>query len=221
MNHYEPHLNNDSADWRYQQFESTRLRLRWSLVLNSVLFGLLGLSLALLFILLPLKQTVPYVISLNESTGEMSQVGELTPASIENKKLLTRYFILRYIQNRESYHADSLDRPYQIAYAMSAPNVAEMYAKEVNTQNNDSPFQRYGKDKFVTVAVKSVAWLNGNTAEVHFEKILHEHLNDKVTHMPMVAILKWDYQPQKTTLKILDRNPLGFKVIYYQPTPVI
>ena len=34
------------------------------------------------------------------------------------------------------------------------------------------------------------------------------------------VIVKWHYQLLKTTQTQLDRNPLGFTVIYYQATPV-
>lgn len=216
-----PDLNDSLvSEWRYQCFDSVRLRLRWAWMVNGCLLILLGLSLGILFCLFPLKQTLPFVISLNETTGEITPLGELNPTSFDNQWTLTRFFILRYLQNRESYHADNLERPYQIAYAMSDSVLAEQYALEANTQNPNSPSQRYKQDKFVTVSVQSVAKLNDNTAEVHFEKILHDKITGSEGRMPMVAIVKWEYRAQKVTQKMLDRNPLGFTLTYYHPTPV-
>jgi len=221
MNHLDPHFNDELAsEWRYQCFDSLRLRLRWAFLLNGCLLILLGLSLCLLICLFPLKQTLPFVISLNETTGEMTQLGELNPTSFDNHWAVTRFFILRYLQNRESYHADNLERPYQIAYAMSDKVLAEQYALESSTQNPNSPSQRYRQEKYVTVTVQSIAKLNDNTAEVHFEKVLQDKITGTQGRMPMVAIVKWEYRTQKVTQKMLDRNPMGFTVTYYHPTPV-
>jgi type IV secretory pathway component VirB8 len=75
---------------------------------------------------------------------------------------MTRFLLIRYVINRESYDADNLDRPYQIAWAMSDNEIAKDYANLVETSNTQSPFALYGKTKFITVHVLSVNILNND-----------------------------------------------------------
>jgi type IV secretory pathway component VirB8 len=55
---------------------------------------------------------------------------------------------------------------------------------------------------------------------VKFEKTLH----DRATHSEQIiqkeAIIRWEYQTAETTQKMLERDPLGFKVTYYQVSQV-
>lgn len=86
--------------------------------------------------------------------------------------------------------------------------------------NPASPLNQYGKKSFITVTIHSMAALNDNTAEVHFEKIQHDKDSGQETRQSLVAIVKWRYDNMKTTQSQRDKNPLGFQVTYYQPTYV-
>ena len=133
---------------------------------------------------------------------------------------MTRYFLIHYVINRESYDSDNLEIPYQLAWAQSDVMIRKQYDAEVDSNVQTSPYRKYGKDKAITVRVLSVSRLNDNTAAIQFEK----HLRDKTANTQQIAheeaIVKWQYQSVKATQVQLDRNPLGFTVNYYQVTPV-
>lgn len=209
-----------SQQWRDDIYYGHQVKLRWSFLLNGILLTLLLISTIAFALLLPLKQSVPFILNHNQTTGEITQLGELKPDTYANDWTLSRYFIIRYITERESFHLDNLERPYQIAYAMSDNAIAQEYAKQADSNNPNSPYNLYGQHKFVTVHINSVAKLNDNTAEVHFEKTIHDKTSGQQLHIPMVSILKWRYSPMRTTQKVLDRNPLGFQVTYYHPSQV-
>lgn len=206
------------STWKDEVYDSLRVRLRLSFLLNSALMVLLIVGFIIIAALVPLKTSVPFVISHNETTGEITQLGNLNPADYETDWRLTRFFLIRYITNRESFHSDNLERPYQIAYTMSDKKVALAYEVLSSTNNPASPYQKYGKSHFVTVEVHSISKLNAHTAEVHFTKTVHDKNNAQETKIPYVTIVKWRYDKVTQTPKALDRNPLGFHVTYYQPS---
>lgn len=206
----------EAHDWRYQIYESQQVWLNRSLLATAVLGLLLILSLVSHLLLLPLKEKIPFLYVLNETTGELTQLGNFTQDSFKADWLMTRFFLIRYVENRESYDNDNLDHPYQITWAMSDESMATQYAKSVQTNNSDSPYAKYGKDKFISVHILSVNQLNENSAEVRFEQTLHDRSLDHQETIQKAAIIKWKYTQPTTTIKMLDRDPLGFKVIYYQ-----
>lgn len=210
----------EARDWRYEKYESQQVWLNRALVMIGALLVLLVISFITTASLFPLKEKVPFLYSLNERTGELTQVGEFRAEKFSANWLMTRFFLIRYVINRESYDADNLDRPYQIAWAMSEPKIASDYAAKVSTTNPASPFAVYGKDKFITAHVLSVNKLNDDTADVRFEATLHDKDAGTSKTIEKETIIKWKYTQPKATTKMLDRDPLGFKVTYYRPTQV-
>lgn len=209
-----------AADWRYDVYHSKAVWLRYSLIGNIGLLLCLLLALIMLVCLIPLKQKIPYLYAFNNATGEITKLGELEPTHLTANWQMTRFFLIHYVMNRESYDRDDLERPYQLAWAQSDAMIRKQYDAEVDSHVLTSPYRKYGKDKAITVHVLSISRLNDNTAAIRFEK----RLRDKATNTQQVAhyeaIAKWRYQLVKATQAQLDRNPLGFTVMYYQVTPV-
>lgn len=209
-----------TSEWAYEMYQSQRVWLSRALILNISLLLLLAVSLLTIFILLPLKEKVPYLYAFDHASGEITKIGELEASKLENNWELSRYLIIRYVINRESFDIDNVDLPYQLVWAQSADLIKQQYESTVKSDNKNSPFQILGKDKFITVKVISVSRLNDSTVDVKFDKIIHDRatLSEQVGHRE--AILKWTFDKAETSQKMLDRDPLGFKVTYYQSTQV-
>ncbi|TLY48699.1 MAG: hypothetical protein E6K54_01525 [Gammaproteobacteria bacterium] len=108
-----------AADWRYDVYHSQAVWLRYSLIGNlGLLFSLL-LALIMLVCLIPLKEKIPYLYAFNNATGEITKLGELEPTHLTANWQMTRYFLIHYVINRESYDSDNLEVPYQLAWAQS------------------------------------------------------------------------------------------------------
>lgn len=210
----------ENHDWAYEMHYSRGLWLRRALFGLVILAILLGLSVVSNLAMLPLKEKVPYLYAFDHATGEITKIGALEPTVLTANWELSRYFLIHYVLQHESYDADNLDVPYQMVWAQSADNVRKQYEESVKSGNSLSPYQLYGKDKYVTVRVISVNRLNDNTVDIKFEK----KLRDRSTHSEQItqkeAIVKWEYSKAETTQKMLDRDPLGFKVTYYQVSQV-
>lgn len=209
-----------TSDWAYDMYQSQTVWLRRTLLALIMVALLLGLSLLSNLYLFPLKEKVPYLYAFDKATGEITKIGTLEPTTLSANWELTRYFLIQYVINYESYNAENIEIPYQMVWAQSADNVKKQYELQVKSGNPKSPFRIYGKDKYITVRVISINRLNDNTVDVKFEKKLHDRSanTEKIIHKE--AIMKWEYFEAQTTQKMLDRDPLGFKVTYYQVSQV-
>jgi type IV secretory pathway component VirB8 len=209
-----------TSDWAYDVHQSHTLWLRRSLLALVFLVICLGLSIAANLVLIPLKEKVPYLYAFDHATGEVTKIGELEKSKLSSNWEMARYFLIHYVINYESYDADNIDYPYQMVWAQSGDDVKKQFENQVNSTNSNSPYKIYGKDKFISVKVMSVNRLNDNTVDIKFEKKLHDRNSntDQVTYKE--AIVKWEFSTAETTQKMLDRDPLGFKVTYYQVSQV-
>lgn len=215
MNHKEA-----ASDWAYEMYLSQSVRLRRATLLIVGLFILLGLSIVSTIALIPLKENVPYLYAFDHASGEITKIGSLERTNLSGNWALTRYLLIHYVTNYEEYSAENVDVPYQMVWAQSSENVRKQYEEQVNSGNDKSPYRVYGKDKYVTVRVIAINQLNDNTVDVKFEKRLHDRSANTEQITQKEAIIKWEFSQAETTQKMLDRDPLGFKVTYYQTTQI-
>lgn len=209
-----------ASDWAYDMYQSQSIWLRRSLFSLVVLAILLMMSLLANLFLVPLKEKVPYLYAFDHSTGEVTKVGILDSTTLSANWEVSRYFLIHYVIQAESYDVDNVEQPYQMVWAQSAENVRKQYESQVKSSNTTSPYYLYGKDKYITVRVLAVNRLNENTVDVKFEKTMHDRSAMTEQVIQKEAIIKWKYSQVETTQKMLDRDPLGFTVTYYQVSQV-
>ncbi len=216
----EENFYQSASDWAYDMHQSHTLWLRRCLY-SLVGFGiLLTLSLILNLALFPLKEKVPYLYAFDHATGEVTKVGTLDSTTLSSNWEMSRYFLIHYVIQYESYDFDNVEQPYQMVWAQSSEHVRDQYDAIVKSGNTNSPYHLYSKDKYVTVRVISINRLNENTVDVKFEKTLHDRAASSEQITQKEAIVKWEFSQSETTQKMLDRDPLGFKVTYYQVSQV-
>jgi type IV secretion system protein VirB8 len=209
-----------SSDWAYDLYQSQTMWLRRALIALVALILLLGISLCSNLFLFPLKEKVPYLYAFDHASGEVTQIGALEPTTLSGNWAVSRYFLIHYVINHESYDYDNINTPYQMVWAQSSDNVRKQYEEQVRSSNPNSPYRIYGKDNYITVRVIAINTLNENTVDVKFEKILHDRATSTEQIVQKEAIIKWEFSSAETSQKMLDRDPLGFKVMYYQVSQV-
>lgn len=207
-------------DWAYCMYQSQTVWLRRVSIALLITAILLALSLLSSLYLFPLKEKVPYLYAFDHTTGEVSKIGTLESSVLSSNWAVSRYMLIQYVINRESYHAENIEHPYQLIWAQSSDEVKKQYESETASSNANSPYHLYGKDKFVTANVTAVSRLNENTVDIKFEKVLHDRASGMDQTIHKEAIIKWEFSHAETTQKMLDRDLLGFKVNYYEVNQV-
>jgi type IV secretion system protein VirB8 len=210
-----------AKNWYQEVYESTLCSRDRYRLLAILLGGLLMLNSIALVILLPLKQYFYRILTVNQTTGEVVQLKELESNRLPENWVMTRYFINQYIQNKNTYHYDDIKRSFNLTLAMSAPLIAKNVTAEIVDTNPASPINRLGKDGYEDVVVLSINQLNTNTALARFRTLTHP--KEDTAHAKQAdfqVVVKWDYQNNKAALQERDLNPLGFRVTYYQVSPL-
>ncbi|WP_085033076.1 virB8 family protein [Ensifer aridi] len=180
------------------------------------------LSLVALVIMLPLKQTKPYVVMVDKTTGEAEKIVQVRPTSLQQQEAVLQAELVSYVSDRETY--DPADNSTRIpdVMARSSENAAQTLAEIWRSDSTQYPPKIYGNNVRVRVVVKSVSLApsNGkNTAElarVRITKYREDKGRDAV-HRSFVATVGFQFKPQENaTLESVWKNPLGFNVLSYR-----
>jgi type IV secretion system protein VirB8 len=176
---------------------------------------------------LPLKEKVPYLVMADAYTGTSTVArltGDFGRAGITASEAINRSNVAHFVLARESYdYALIRLRDWATVYTMAAPQVAAGYSRLHAPRNPDSPFNLYGKDRAIRVAILSIQLLGGGDAPprgatVRFQRALYDAAT--ATSRPLdskIATLEFTYKAN-LSMDEKDRieNPLGFQVTSYR-----
>ena len=207
----------DAIGW-----ESSRLSLAeksearaW---LTAKILGATNIALvAAIVIMMPLKETLPYVIEVDKSTGMSTILSVANAEEIPVSEIMDKYWLSEYVQAREAYDYRTLENDYIKTRELSMPNVFEPYSRQFGTDKN-SMEQTIGDTKRILVELLSVVPNGNGIATVRFRK----KLVDTQTGQPegadvWTARIGYEYVP---TFKVEEAkrliNPFGFKVTTYR-----
>ena len=203
-------------------WESSRLALAeqsearaW---LTAKLLGATSIALvAAIVVMMPLKETLPYVIEVDKSTGLSTILSVANAEEIPVSEVMDKYWLSEYVQAREAYDYRTLENDYIKTRELSMPNVFEPYSRQFGTDKN-SMEQTIGDSKRILVELLSVVPNGNGIATVRFRK----KLVDTQTGQPegadvWTARIGYEYVP---TFKVEEAkrliNPFGFKVTTYR-----
>ncbi|WP_188012757.1 virB8 family protein [Photobacterium damselae] len=189
----------------------------WTIV--KVTCGLTILSWLALVLLMPLKQTVPYVVTVDKNSGQSQVVNVLDTQTetVSEKEVLNNYWLSNYVRWREVYDWYTLQQDYDNTLAFSAPNVQTEYASIFT--GKDALDSMWGKRIKATVEILSIVNnMKSQIATIRFEKTVKnvEDTGDGKKHV-WIATIGYRYAPDKK-MSAQERliNPLGFEVTSYR-----
>lgn len=159
-----------------------------------------------------LRHFDPFVIKIEESTGNTSIIKSVDKEFLSTQESLTRYFIKKYIIARESYNmVDYTEYSQNIIRSFSNSNIYNQYLGFILKKENN--LQEKYKDKNSTyITIKSWSRLEQNKYIVRF---IIKETSEQMLEINKVAIIEIDYVPSLITDSDLNINPVGFQVIGY------
>lgn len=174
------------------------------------------MALAIVF-LSPLKTSVPYLIRVDSTTGYVDKVEPYNLKSNTVDQSISRYFIARYVENREGYEWNTIQSMYDFVELTSSSSVFSAYKMYI--MNDNSPIKRLGKGLKMQVKVNSITNLGNNTATVRFTKLIVNQdgsLSSGYEPSKWIATVKYDFDKALKNESQRLLNPLGFDVISYK-----
>src|SRR5262245_49761082 len=112
--------------WDQDLYRASELSRRRAWMIAGASLGVAVLSLAALVLVLPLKETVPYVITKDAQTGFV-EVAQAAGTELRQDEALAQFHLVRYVSARESYDPQDLQTSYELVYALSSRTVWDTY----------------------------------------------------------------------------------------------
>lgn len=212
--------------WETERITALRTQAR-----NATIVGLTGTVIAVLGLVAVVsieraRQFIPVPIVVDRLTGETTTTAPLAPGSVPAIEALDKASVARFVQAREGYSWDFLQRDYNTVGRMASPEVFKAF----NTQFDgpEALDKKLGAAVVWRVRIASVRLdldgvkrrgdTRGGEAVVTYERESRDVARGSVEAPTRhVATLRYEYQPKamRTEADRLD-NPLGFVVTAYR-----
>jgi len=209
----------NGATWEhgiYANLESSRKRA-W--IIAFIALGLAMASILCLILLLPLKTFEPYVVTVDQSSGYTEITRSLKKGALSEQEAITESNLVRYVSLRESFNPHITRENYNLVALLSDQKALQEYEELWNENNPDNPSRIAGGKGTTDAKIKSVSFLNDETAQVRF--MTQTRKENRVYQLHWNAIITFRYTQKP--MKMLQRfeNPLGFQVISYRKSQEI
>lgn len=179
------------------------------------------LSVVSIGLLMPLKETRPYVIRVDKTTGGIDLVTSVRGKDVTNDEVQDKYFVNQLVINREGYDWHTLKNSYLITRELSSDEVFKPF--EALYQSKNAPNNVYGDKYAIKIEVISITIQDGDTAVVRFAKVKTDtESNHEIERTNWTATIGFKYSPEiLATENQRLINPFGFTAVSYQVVPEI
>ena len=196
-------------------FQLRSQRNRWMVVAILALM-LAVVAMVTVSALLPLKETKPFVVMVDRTTGEAEKVVQVRPANLEEQEAVRQAELVSYVIDRETYDvADNQTRIPDVltrSQEQARSSLVSLWTKG----NANYPPDIYSNRSRLLVKIISITLLTDETAQVRFRKKL-ETESERTVERDFVATVGFEFQPRvERNLEDVWKNPLGFAVSSYR-----
>ncbi|WP_066547495.1 MULTISPECIES: virB8 family protein [unclassified Sphingomonas] len=205
----------EAESWDRDRFvDATRSRrVAWMVAGVASVLAIVGVGSVMA--LSPLKTVVPYVVTVDRSTGATEVTQELRgDKTITYDEAIRKYFLADYVRTREGWIPQAREEFYRKVLALSAREEQNRWTAFYKKDNPDSPQNQFTASDAVFVAIRSVAFISPNVAQVRFVKRLQR--DQQVIETPAIATITFDVLSKPETEIGRFANPLGFQVKSYR-----
>ena len=201
------------ADERVVAEARTR-KLAWTV---AAVAGATALLLALaLALLVPLKRTEPYVVTVDRQTGAVQVASTLQNGKLTENEAIIQAELANYVRTRETFDATDLASSYRRVQIHSSSDVRSAYVALMAAVNPASPLRTLTAGDTVKVAIKSVSLLARGSGLVRFDATRTAADGRMVDTRAYVSAIAFGFSGRPLRLEDRFDNPLGFVVTRYR-----
>ena len=196
-------------------FQLRLQRNRWMFVAIFALI-LAVVSMGTVITLLPLKETKPFVVMVDRTTGEAEKIVQVRPVSLAEQEAVRQAELVSYVIDRETYDVSDNQTRIPDVLGRSQEQARSSLVSLWTKGNENYPPNIYTTRSRLIVKVISITLLTESTAQVRFRKKL-ETEGEKPVERDFVATVGFEFQPKiERNLESVWKNPLGFTVTNYR-----
>lgn len=213
-------VDESALDYESSRIENVEKSEKRAWIIAGVSGSIAAFSLVSIFLMMPLKETVPYVVRVDNATGVVDIVSVLNVQELEYQDIQDKYWIARYLAAREGYYYFTLQEDYDLVGTLSTSEVALPYS---NLFSGDEPLDKQLRGDFkVEVKPLTISPNGKGQASVRFakKKINLKDPNAKPQVTTWVATINYQYsvtEAKKESERLI--NPFGFTVTGYRVDP--
>lgn len=205
----------EAQSWDRDRFVAAARSRRIAWIVASVAIALAIVAVLAIMALTPLKTVVPYVVTVDRSTGATDVTQELRgDKSITYDEAIRKYFLADYVRTREGWIPQAREEFFRKVLALSTREEQARWTAFYKKDNPDSPQIQFTANDAVFVAIRSVAFISPNVAQVRFVKRLER--DQQAIETPAIATITFDVLSKPETEAGRYANPLGFQVKSYR-----
>jgi type IV secretion system protein VirB8 len=175
--------------------------------------------------MLPLKTVAPYLIRVDNVTGELDLVDPLSNAKESYEEKLDRFWINTFVLLRESYYWSTIEGVEEKVNLLSTDNVFREYQSYLFGAN--SPLKLFQNRYSIKVDIKGTTFFktkdNSIIGQTRLTKTVIDNTGKPVDLYPItnwIATSTFDYKKEIKREKEEQVNPLGFEITSYRIDPV-
>jgi type IV secretion system protein VirB8 len=210
------HYYEAAETWSQDTHANLRASRRTAWIVAGVAVGVAGLQAIAMAFLLPLKQSVPYTITVDRETGYVQTTRGVNIGSLSETDAVAQSFVVQYILARESFEATDYRENYRKTMMWSQGGAETDYVRDWDKNNPVGVQSRYRPTTRVQVTVKSVTLLNSRSAMIRFDTEQSEGANSGGMRQPWVATVGYSFSGKPISEQDRYLNPLGFQVATYR-----
>ncbi|MEW9907064.1 MAG: VirB8/TrbF family protein (plasmid) [Candidatus Symbiodolus clandestinus] len=170
-----------------------------------------------IILLLPLKQTIPYVIRVDSTTGVPDIITTLKSKEVSLDEAVNKYWLAQYVRCRETYDWNTLQKDYDTVKLLSSKAVDQEYSSLfIGKQALDLKYKNN-----IKISIEIISIVPGNDCgTVRFLKKMQKVNEENSVTSKWVATIAYEYL-NPSSLNEKDRliNPFGFQVLSYRIDP--
>jgi type IV secretion system protein VirB8 len=180
-----------------------------------------------LVVLVPLKQTMPYTITVDRETGYVQTARGINLGTLSETEAVAQSFVVQYVLARETFDAADYRELYRKTLAWSQGAAETEYLRDWDQSNPNGIQSRVSPNTRIQVTVKSVTILDPRSAMIRFDTERSEGGGGPGMRQPWVASVKFSFSNKPINEQDRYLNPLGFQISSYrrdaettQPVPM-
>jgi len=201
----------EKMEWLEEKY-ATAIKSRktgWMIARFTLVVAVLE-ALALMF-LVPLKSVEPYTIEVNTLTGETNVKKPLKEGVLTQSEALTKYWLIRYVRARVGYDFQDIEEQYKVVNWLSERKEFSRYAKSFDPKKETSPYNLYGEKVQLKVRVKSISFVDKDTASIRID-VTKVEVDGSESVTPWVVTTSYQFTLEPRSEEERFENPLGFQV---------
>ena len=212
----EQHITRDpGAVWEEELFASASRRARQAWWITGAALGLAAIALGHSLVTLSRHRVEPVIITLDKTTGMAEVRARLSDMDLASDEAVTQSLIYRYVRDRETYDPSDNAARIERVYATSSGQAAESLYALWGAEHRKHPATLYGTDARVTVAIRSISFIDRNTASLRIRKTVSR--GGAAAQSEYVVTLDFAYaRGGERLIEAIWQNPLGFAVTSYR-----